>query len=76
MCVFQLFRAKLVSADGDDGYYGGDSGVALSDKLKEIFTTNSAVFRITSSGEVEGVSKKITCVVNRNSGKILYWYER
>ncbi|MFH1504733.1 MAG: hypothetical protein ABIH08_05050 [Candidatus Omnitrophota bacterium] len=40
-----------------------------------LFKTKSNIFRVVSQGEVEGVSKKITCVLDRAEGKILYWYE-
>lgn len=55
-----------------------DRCVALPGVLpKELFKTNSNIFRIASEGEVDGVKKRITCVVHRNtdSCKILYWYE-
>lgn len=74
--------------DGERGYYSAlDWQNVMSEEIssdpdpvlyiKDIFCINSKYYRITSEGEVDGVKKKIICVLNREaeSGKILYWHE-
>lgn len=67
----------------EEGNYYSETACAEDDKqcavipeeLKSILKTSSSVFRIISAAEVNEVKQKITCVVDRGSGKILYWYE-
>jgi type II secretory pathway component PulK len=71
------FRAK------EDTYYTQGSCASDDDdcqklpvQLESLFKTGSAVFRIISQAQLAEVTKKITCVVDTDSGKILYWYEQ
>jgi len=76
---------NLTEKDADDRYYGRsecintDKCEVLPLELKNLFKVNSNFFRIISEAEVENVSKKVTCVVERPSVralyKILYWFE-
>ncbi|MFH1768777.1 MAG: hypothetical protein ABH858_06430 [Candidatus Omnitrophota bacterium] len=65
---------NLVEGDEDDGYYG-DGGTGLPEGLDTVFTTSSNIFRITAQGEAGTIKKKITCIINKDSGKIIYWHE-
>jgi type II secretory pathway component PulK len=47
----------------------------LRSELETLFKLNSDIFRITSQAAVGNTVKKITCIFDRNSGKILYWDE-
>ncbi|UCD15542.1 MAG: general secretion pathway protein GspK [Candidatus Omnitrophota bacterium] len=79
------YGANFIEGDEDDEYYDTGSLVNLKDTYKpekpddkeqlEGFAVSSHFFRIISEADVEGVKKKITCVMNKDSGKILYWYE-
>ena len=77
----EIFK-KRYGQDGmakseDDEYYAREAEFPQSEEgnLSSIFKVNSEYFRIISEAEVEGVVKKITCIVKRD-GKIIYWYEK
>lgn len=65
------FGPNGIEGDEDDGFYE-----SVPAGLQARFKTDSDFFRVTSEAAVDGVQKKICCVINRNSGKILYWYEQ
>lgn len=46
----------------------------LGSKFKDIFDVKTNYFRVKSYGEVDGLEKKIVCVMDR-AGKIVYWKE-
>ncbi|UCC95462.1 MAG: general secretion pathway protein GspK [Candidatus Omnitrophota bacterium] len=74
----QVFSVRAgengVEGDEDDGYYGS-AGTPLPLALATQFKTSSNFFRIISQANVENITKKITCILERDSGKIIYWYE-
>jgi len=73
--VFKLrFGPNLIAGDEDDGYYG-EGGGALPSELEGIFKTTSDYFRLISKAEVEGATEVISCVINRDSGEVVYWHE-
>ena len=69
------FGPNRIEGDEDDGYYG-ETGASLPSELEDVFKTTSDIFRVKSEAEIDGASEKITCVVDRESGKILYWNEK
>lgn len=68
------FGSGLVEGDEDDGYF--DTELPAELVQTGLFRINSDTFRIISEADVGGSKKKITCVINRESGKIVYWYEK
>ena len=49
----------------------------LDVEMKKYISTDTGVFRVTSEGEVGGVTKTIRCIVEFKSGKFSYlrWWE-
>ena len=79
----KIFAARFDSAGESPGYFDAarweDFLESLPSNVRrsfdERFKINSDVFRIDSRVEAGDSLKKITCVYNRASGKILYWHE-
>lgn len=75
----QVFEVRYgpngIEGDEDDEYFG-EGGHPLPTELQEEFKTESNLFRVTSKAEVEGAKQKISCIIKKDSGKILYWYEK
>jgi general secretion pathway protein K len=80
----EIFGDDMESAE-DDEYYNSLDGLkkdffkddpVAQEKFEELFKVNSNAFRVISEAEVEGVKKKITCVVDRDRDTILYWHEQ
>lgn len=62
-----------ILGDEDDRFYGSEN--ILPQNLNSLFAVKSNIFRIVSKAVVKNVTKKITCVLDINEGKILYWHE-
>ena len=60
--------------DEDDGYYEQEQDIPLL--VRPLFKVNSQFFRIESSARVSEIESKIICILNKNSGKIIYSYEK
>ena len=82
----KIFAIRFAPGDEaeDIGYFSPDGWLdfvdtlsqAIQDKMEDMFKVNSDFFRIKAEAEVEGSVEKITCIMDRNSGKILYWNEQ
>lgn len=78
------FGRNGVPLDKDDGFFNQEcleeekDCHVLPDCLKDsgLFTLSTNYFRVTSTAQVSQVIKEITCIVERNSGKIKYWQEK
>jgi len=69
----EVMGKLFFSGEVSPGYY--ESNDALPNELRDLFTIASDTYRVTSTAQVEGVQKKITCVIDRDRDTILYWHE-
>ncbi len=75
-----VLRVRLgydgIEGNDDDGYYG-EGGEELPEGLEDLFSTESDIFRIISEADIEGVKKRIVCIMDRTKEEegILFWHE-
>ena len=68
------YGENKIEGDDDDGYYEQESDIPLL--IRPLFKVSSQFFRIESTASVSGIESKIICILNKNSGKIVYSYEK
>jgi len=71
-------KAEMLSSLALGAHYGGTGGEILPLVPTRILVSLGTVtshFRVTSTAAAGGAQKKITCVIERDSGRIVYWHE-